>query len=157
MPLCFGEARPLFLHSVLLMRAKRARRESSRKWEGASGEQFNLPRPFDVPGLGPGRAGTAAGMGLRDPAGLRLCPSQHSTWIGLGGKFCTRGAEAQPARELWVPHPWRCSRPGWTGRGQPELVETPSPRQGVRLGCFKVPSNPNHSVILSFKPSEMIL
>lgn len=35
--LCFGEARPLFLHSVLLMWVQGARRESSRKWEGASG------------------------------------------------------------------------------------------------------------------------
>jgi len=24
--------------------------------------------------------------------------------------------------ELWVPHPWRHSRPGWVGPGQPELV-----------------------------------
>lgn len=47
--LCFGEAQPLFLHSVLLMRAQGARRESSRKWEGASGAWLKLPRSFDVP------------------------------------------------------------------------------------------------------------
>jgi len=23
---------------------------------------------------------------------------------------------------LWMPHPWRCSRPGWMGPGQPGLV-----------------------------------
>lgn len=47
--LCFGEAQPLFLHSVLLMRAQGTRRESSRKWEGASGAWLKLPRSFDVP------------------------------------------------------------------------------------------------------------
>lgn len=46
--LCFGEAQPLFLHSVLLIWAQAVRRESSRKWEGVSGVCFKLPRRFDV-------------------------------------------------------------------------------------------------------------
>lgn len=48
--LCFGEAWPLFLHSVLLMRVQGARWESSRKWEGASGAWLELPWHFDVLG-----------------------------------------------------------------------------------------------------------
>lgn len=66
--LCFGEARPLFLHSVLLMWVQGARRESSRKWEGASGAQLKLPRHFDVPG----KAQLAARGGAK---GFAPCPS----------------------------------------------------------------------------------
>ena len=62
--LCFGEARPLFLHSVLLMRVQGARRESSRKWEGASGAPSEPPRHFDVPGPSPAGS-TWWGRGLR--------------------------------------------------------------------------------------------
>lgn len=70
--LCLGEARPLFLHSVLLMRAKGARRESSRKWEGASGAQGNLLGPFEVPGpgLGPSRGGETP-RGFCSPPSVR--------------------------------------------------------------------------------------
>jgi len=43
---------------------------------------------------------------------------------GSPGVFHSEGSEAlaQLPRELWVPHPWRHSRPGWVGCGQPELV-----------------------------------
>ena len=41
--------------------------------------------------------------------------------LDIWKKFFTwRGGEAvaQLPRELWVPHPWRCSGPGWVGPGQ---------------------------------------
>ena len=41
----------------------------------------------------------------------------------------SEGGEAL-ARDLWVPHPWRCSRPGWMGLGQPELVGGNQPMAG---------------------------
>jgi len=31
---------------------------------------------------------------------------------------------------LWVPHPCRCSRLGWMGPGQPELVGQPAHSRG---------------------------
>jgi len=34
-------------------------------------------------------------------------------------------------RELQVPHPWRCPKPGWMGPGQPELVRGRQPMAGV--------------------------
>ena len=53
--------------------------------------------------------------------------------------------------ELWMPHPWRCSKPGWMGPW--------AAWSGIRYGgwqsCLQQggwscdgPSNPNHSVIL---------
>ena len=54
--------------------------------------------------------------------------------------------------KLWLPPPWNCSRPGWM-----ELWATWSGgrcpcswQEGWKQGIFKVPSNPNHSVILWF-------
>jgi len=41
-------------------------------------------------------------------------------------------ALAQLPRELWMPHPWRHSRPGWMGPEQPELAGG-SPAHGRRL------------------------
>lgn len=67
--LCFGEAQPLFLHSVLLMWALGPRRESSRKWEGASGSWLNH---FDVPALSP-VSSTWWGQGLRSLPNPQSC------------------------------------------------------------------------------------
>jgi len=51
--------------------------------------------------------------------------------------------------ELWVPHPWRCPRPGWMGPGQPELLGgSPAYSRGWDWVGFKVPSNLNQSRIL---------
>jgi len=41
-------------------------------------------------------------------------------------------AVTQLPREAVVPHPWRCSRAGWMGPGQPELVGG-SPAHGTGL------------------------
>ena len=30
-------------------------------------------------------------------------------------KFFTQGGEVLASGEVWVPHPWRCSGPGWMG------------------------------------------
>jgi len=35
---------------------------------------------------------------------------------------------------LWVPHPWRSSRPGWMGPGQPDLVAGNQHTAGVGIG-----------------------
>jgi len=35
------------------------------------------------------------------------------------------------SRDVWGPHPWRCSRPGWMGPGQPELVGGNQPMAGA--------------------------
>ena len=58
-----------------------------------------------------------------------------------GNLFYSEGGEAlaQLPRELWVPHPWRHSRPGWVGRGQPELVGAALPM--AEGWDFKVSSN----------------
>jgi len=49
-----------------------------------------------------------------------------------------------------MPHPWRCSRPGWTDSGQPEWVAA-VPTAGHWNWMFvKVPSKPNHSMVLWF-------
>ena len=54
--------------------------------------------------------------------------------------------------KLWMPPPWKCSRPGWM-----ELWATWSSARcpwsrhgGWKQVIFKVPSNPYHSVILWF-------
>jgi len=54
-----------------------------------------------------------------------------------------------------VPHPCRCSRPGWTGPGQPELREAALTMAGGWnwLG-FKVPPNPSHSMVHSIKTKQ---
>jgi len=46
-------------------------------------------------------------------------------------------AVAQLPREAVVPHPWRCSRPGWMGPGQPELLGD-SPPHGTGLGLGRL-------------------
>ena len=33
--------------------------------------------------------------------------------------------------KLWMPQLWRCSRPGWMGPGQPELVGANQPMAGI--------------------------
>jgi len=43
-------------------------------------------------------------------------------------------ALAQLPLELWVPHPWTLSGPGWMGPGQPELVGGSQPMAGVGAG-----------------------
>ena len=55
-------------------------------------------------------------------------------------------AQAQLPRELWVPHPWKASRPDYPG--QPELVGDSQPMAGCwdRVG-LKVSSNPSHDTI----------
>jgi len=51
--------------------------------------------------------------------------------------------------ELWMPHPWRCSKLAGWGFGQPDLVRgVPTCGRGWNWMGFKVPSNPNHIVIL---------
>jgi len=45
----------------------------------------------------------------------------------------------QVAQIFWVPHPWRCSRPGWIGPRQPDLVldpavDNPACGRGVETG-----------------------
>jgi len=53
-------------------------------------------------------------------------------------KFFTQGAVRHQHRlpkEAVVSHPWRCSRPGWMGPEQPELVGgTPAHGSGVGTG-----------------------
>jgi len=51
-------------------------------------------------------------------------------------------------REAVVPHPWRCSRPGWMRPWVTELLGA-SPPHGMEWDWvgFKVPSNQNSSVI----------
>lgn len=56
-----------------------------------------------------------------------------------------KGRAARPwhrlRREVWLPHPWQCSKPGWMGFGQPGLkVSTPLPWAGNQV-VFKVPPN----------------
>lgn len=91
--LCLGEARPLFLHSVLLMRAKGARRESSRKWEGASGAQGNLLGHFEVPGPGLGPS-----WGCESPRGFCSHPSAQPRTV-LGAVGAPREMGPGPATE----------------------------------------------------------
>ena len=65
--------------------------------------------------------------------------------LAVRGKIlCSEGGEAlaQLPRELWVPHPWRCPRPGRMGPGQPELVGGSQPMAGVGWVGREVPSNP---------------
>jgi len=65
--------------------------------------------------------------------------------------FLLRGDEvlALLPRDLWVPHPWRCSRSGWMGPGQPELVGGSEPMAaGWNWMGSKAPSRSNHSMML---------
>ena len=41
-----------------------------------------------------------------------------------------REAVALLPKGLWVPHPWRCSRLGWMGPGQPDVVGGTQPTAG---------------------------
>jgi len=54
----------------------------------------------------------------------------------LGRNSSLGGGEALAVlpRDLWVPHPWKCPRPSWTGSGQPELVGGSQPMAGVEIG-----------------------
>lgn len=96
--LCFGEAQPLFLHSVLLMRAQGTRRESSRKWEGASGAWLKLPRSFDVPWWG---------RGLLSPPIPLANPAWHQLTLA-------KVATAPAAKGFW--------QKGWQSRGGTMLL-----------------------------------
>lgn len=51
--------------------------------------------------------------------------------------------------KLWMPHLWKCSRQGWTDlRATWSSRMCPCLRQGSgNMVIFKVPSNPNHSMI----------
>jgi len=50
--------------------------------------------------------------------------------------------------ELWVLHPWRCSRPGWMGPSAAWAGGGTQPMAGGWSSViFKVPSNPSHSMI----------
>ena len=50
-------------------------------------------------------------------------------------------------REAVVPHPWRCSRPGWMGPWAAELLGgSPAHGTGWDWEDFKVPFNPDHSM-----------
>jgi len=43
----------------------------------------------------------------------------------LGRNFALRGGQGAGKgcpEKLWMPHPWRHSRPGWTRPWQPKLV-----------------------------------
>ena len=44
--------------------------------------------------------------------------------LDVRGKFFTESGEVLNScpEGLWMPHPWRCSRPGWMGSGQPGRV-----------------------------------
>ena len=59
---------------------------------------------------------------------------------------------------LWMPHPWRCSRPGWTGPWAIRSSTWPSGWQPcLQQGCWnmmilEVPSNASRSVILWRSP-----
>lgn len=57
-------------------------------------------------------------------------------------------------RELWEPHPCRCSRLGWMGPGQPELVGQAAHSRSCSWVDSKVHSNPDQSVILSSPSSR---
>ena len=69
-----------------------------------------------------------------------------------------RGAGTGCPERLWMPRPWRCSRPGWMGPWQPGLVlnvKVGSPACSVGVRCFailEVPPNPGHSMIYDMKP-----
>ena len=55
---------------------------------------------------------------------------------------------AQQSRELCVPHPWK-PKARLDGPLEAELVgDCPAHGRVLELGEFKVPSIPNHSVIL---------
>jgi len=59
-------------------------------------------------------------------------------------------ALARLLRELWVPHPWRLSRPGWMGPYS-NLIWWGAALpigEGWNWAAFKALSNANHSVIL---------
>ena len=45
-------------------------------------------------------------------------------------------------RELWVPYPWRHSRPGWIGPGGLSWWKAASPQQGLGMGDLEDPFQP---------------
>ena len=67
----------------------------------------------------------------------------------LGRNSLLRGIGTGCKEKLWMPHPWKCSRPGWMGPGQPELVGgSPAHGRGWGWVIFHVPSNLRHFMVL---------
>ena len=67
--------------------------------------------------------------------------------LDVRGKFFTRRVVRcwNRLEKLWMPQPWRCSRPGWMGL----WVAWSSTKWGDwSFMILEVPSNPGHSVIL---------
>ena len=60
---------------------------------------------------------------------------------------------------LWLTPPWQCSRPGWMGLWAAwSSRRCPCSLQGGwNEMVYKVPSNPNHSIILWFKAQNAII
>lgn len=50
-------------------------------------------------------------------------------------------------KKLWLPHPWKCSRPGRTGLSLSNLAKgkVSLPTAGAWKEILKLPSNPSHS------------
>ena len=79
--------------------------------------------------------------------------------LDIRGKFFTmrvvRCWNSCPER-LWMPHPWRCSRPGWMGPWAAwssircESWQPCTQQRVWSLMILEVPSNPSHSKILWF-------
>lgn len=53
----------------------------------------------------------------------------------LGCSKLLQDTETCYSKKLWLPQPWGCSRLGWTGFGQPDVVEGfPAHGMGLELG-----------------------
>ena len=91
------------------------------------------------------------GQGPEEP-GASHC--QRAGLDGILGKNSSLGGWGGPGtgcpEQLWLPlDPWQCPRPGWSGLGAAwDKGRCPCPWQGWDWMGFKVPSNPNHSMIL---------
>ena len=72
--------------------------------------------------------------GWQGPLGFVFKLKERRFRLVIRGKLFMQRAVAQLPRELWVPHPWRCSGPGWVGPGQLSWWGLPCPQQGVALG-----------------------
>ena len=83
--------------------------------------------------------------------------------LGIKGKSQRewQGAGTGCPERLWMPHPWRCSRPGWMGpwaAWSSIRYEGWWPclwQGGWSLMILQVPSNPSHSMILRFYESPL--
>jgi len=110
------------------------------------GEEKALGTPHcGLPVLAGSRKGTNILHGLIaiGQGGIALKWKRGDLSKMLGKKFFTQRA-MRPwhwCPELWVPHPWRYSRPGWVGPRQPELVGG-SPAHGWGLGGLWHPLQP---------------